>query len=83
MYVPIDLLHGWVEAVAHVNPITAIVEAGRDFISGASTDTLLAYGCGLGLCVLFGVWAVTGLRRAEAARLTGCRGLPIRGRRRP
>ena len=27
VYVPIDLLHGWVEAVAHVNPITPIVEA--------------------------------------------------------
>jgi len=67
VYVPINLLHGWVEAVAHVNPITAIVEAGRDLISGASMDTLLAYGSGFGLCVLFGAWAITGLRRAEAA----------------
>jgi ABC-2 type transport system permease protein len=67
VYVPIDLLHGWVKSVAHVNPITAIVEAGRDFISGASADVLLAYGAGLGLCLLFCVWAVSGLRRAEAA----------------
>ena len=54
VYVPIDLLHGWVEAVAHVNPITPIVEAGRGLISGASVQGLLAYGCGLGLCLLFG-----------------------------
>jgi len=67
VYVPIDLLHGWVEGVAHVNPITPIVEAGRDLISGASPQALLAYGCGLGLVVLFGGWAVSGLRSAEAA----------------
>jgi ABC-2 type transport system permease protein len=67
VYVPIDLLHGWVEAVAHVNPITAIVEAGRDFISGSPVDALLAFGAGLGLVVLFSTWAFTGLRRAEAA----------------
>ncbi len=67
VYVPIDLLHGWVEAVAHVNPITPIVEAGRDLISGASPHALLAYGCGLGLVALFGGWAVSGLRSAEAA----------------
>ena len=32
-----------------MNPITPIVEAGRDLISGASVQALLAYGCGLGL----------------------------------
>lgn len=67
VYVPINLLHGWVEAVAKVNPITAIVEGGRDLISGASVDVLLAYGAGLGLAALFSVWALTGLRKAEAA----------------
>jgi ABC-type multidrug transport system permease subunit len=67
VYVPIDLLHGWVEAVAHVNPITAIVEAGRNFISGSPVDAVLAFGVGAGLFILFSVWALTGLRRAEAA----------------
>jgi ABC-2 type transport system permease protein len=67
VYVPIDLLHGWVEVVAGVNPITAIVEAGRDLISGASPQALLAYSCGFGLVALFSVWALTGLRKAEAA----------------
>jgi len=67
VYVPIDLLHGWVKVVAGVNPITAIVEAGRNFISGSPVDVLLAYGTGLGLVLLFSVWALTGLRRAEAA----------------
>ena len=34
VYVPLDLLTGWVHAVADVNPVTAMVEAGRDLISG-------------------------------------------------
>ena len=34
VYVPLPLLSGWVHAVATVNPITPIVETGRDFISG-------------------------------------------------
>lgn len=67
VYVPIELLHGWVEVVAGVNPITAIVEAGRDMVSGASPHALLAYACGFGLVVLFGAWGLTGLRKAEAA----------------
>ncbi len=67
VYVPIELLHGWVKSVAHVNPITAIVEGGRDLISDSPVDALLAYGVGFGLIVLFSVWALTGLRRAEAA----------------
>ncbi|MEJ7818596.1 MAG: ABC transporter permease [Thermoleophilaceae bacterium] len=67
VYVPIELLHGWVKAVAGVNPITAIVEAGRDLLSGSPADVLLAYASGFGLVLLFSVWALTGLRRAEAA----------------
>jgi len=67
VYVPINLLHGWVETAAHLNPITAIVEAGRDFISGAPADLLLAYGAGLGMIALFAAWAYAGLRSAEAA----------------
>ena len=34
VYVPLNLLSGWVEAVAHFNPFTALVEGGRDLISG-------------------------------------------------
>ena len=38
VYVPLALLSGWVEAVAKVNPFTALVEGGRDLISGQSFD---------------------------------------------
>lgn len=67
VYVPYDLLVGWVHAVASVNPVTPILEAGRDFISGAPVDALLAYGAVLAMLVFFLVWALRGLGRAEAA----------------
>jgi ABC-2 type transport system permease protein len=67
VYVPIGLLTGWVEAVAQVNPITALVEAGRDLISGVDADLLLAYAAGGGLALLLLLWAVRGVRSAEAA----------------
>jgi ABC-2 type transport system permease protein len=67
VYVPLDLLSGWVHAVAQVNPFTALVEGGRDLISGQDFPALLAYGLAIAMAVAFAVWAVRGLRRAEAA----------------
>ena len=67
VYVPLALLAGWVEAVAKVNPFTALVEGGRDLISGQPFDVLLAYGIAAALGAVFCVWAVRGLRKAEAA----------------
>ena len=58
---------GWVGSVAKVNPFTALIEGGRDLISGQPFDALLAYGIALGLAAGFAIWAVRGLRRAEAA----------------
>jgi ABC-2 type transport system permease protein len=67
VYVPLDLLTGWIETVATYNPITYMMEAGRGLISGAPTEVALAFALGLGLIALFAVWAFRGLRRAEAA----------------
>jgi ABC-2 type transport system permease protein len=67
VYVPLELLSGWIHAVAKVNPFTALVEGGRDLISGQSFDPTLVYGVAGALLLFFVVWAVTGLRRAEAA----------------
>jgi ABC-2 type transport system permease protein len=67
VYVPLDLLSGWVHAVAKVNPFTPLIQTGRDFISGSPATAGLAYGIGAALIVLFGWWAVRGLRSAEAA----------------
>jgi ABC-2 type transport system permease protein len=67
VYVPLPLLAGWVHAVAKVNPFTALIEGGRDLISGSSVQILLVYGVAVGLALAFMVWAVRGLRRAETA----------------
>ncbi|HTE60320.1 MAG TPA: ABC transporter permease [Solirubrobacteraceae bacterium] len=67
VYVPLSLLSGWVEAVARINPFTALVEGGRDLISGGDVRVWLVYGAVLALLALFAVWGVRGLRRAEAA----------------
>ncbi|WP_187369187.1 ABC transporter permease [Baekduia soli] len=65
VYVPLDLLTGWIEAVASWNPLTAIVEAGRGFISGQPTSVALSFGCAVGLTAVLTAWAMTGLRRVE------------------
>lgn len=67
VYVPLSLLSGWIHAVASVNPLTALLEAGRGFISGEPTLVALAFAIALLLPVVFGLWARGGLRRAEAA----------------
>ena len=67
VYVPRDLLEGWVGSAAEFNPITAVLEAGREMIIGAPAETLLALAAGAGLVALTVVWAITGLRRAERA----------------
>jgi ABC-type polysaccharide/polyol phosphate export permease len=50
-----------------VNPFTALVEGGRDLISGQEFPALLAFGIGAALVLAFALWGVRGLRRAEAA----------------
>jgi len=67
VYVPLTLLSGWIHAVATVNPFTALIEGGRDLISGQSFNPGLVFGVSLVLLLVFTVWGVLGLRRAEAA----------------
>jgi ABC-2 type transport system permease protein len=65
VYVPLHLITGWVNTAASYNPVTALVEAGRGFISGQPDVVGLAYLAGGALVALGIVWALTGLRRAE------------------
>ena len=65
VYVPLDLLRGWIHTVASLNPLTFILEAGRGFIEGEPTQVGLAFGLAVALFVVFAVWARTGLRAAE------------------
>ncbi len=67
VYVPLDLLSGWIHAVAVANPVTYMLEAGRGLISGAPVDVGLAFLLALVLVAAFAAWAFRGLRSAEAA----------------
>jgi len=67
VYVPVGLLAGWVHAVATVNPATALLNTGRDFMAGTPAGVLLAFGIAIAMIAAFTVWAVRGLRSAEAA----------------
>ena len=67
VYVPLDLLSGWLHAVASVNPATALLEAGRSLISGSPEHVALAYLVAFMLAGALGLWALRGLRSAERA----------------
>ena len=67
VYVPLDLLTGWIHAIATINPVTYILEAGRGLIAGDPVDIGIAFGVALALGALFMLWARRGLRSAELA----------------
>ena len=67
VYVPLSLLKGWIHAVAVLNPLTRVLEAGRGFLAGSPTDVGAAFAAALALAALFSLWAVRGLRNAESA----------------
>jgi ABC-2 type transport system permease protein len=67
VYVPRDLLTGWVKAVSGFDPATHVMEAGRDLMAGQPADVLGALAITLLLVAATIVLAVRGLRSAEAA----------------
>ena len=67
VYVPLSLLDGWIHALATVNPLTRVLEAGRSFLAGSPTEVGVAFAVALALAVAFWLWAVRGLRSAERA----------------
>jgi ABC-2 type transport system permease protein len=67
VYVPVDLLAGWVETVARVNPLTPVLTAGRALLAGRPEDLGAAYAAAGALVAVLAVWAALGLRRAERA----------------
>lgn len=67
VFVPLNLLTGWIETIARLNPFTAILEAARGFLAGDPTNVVQAFAISLALIFVLTLWAVYGLRRAERA----------------
>ena len=67
VYVPLELLEGWIESVASLNPLTYILETGRGFLAGDPPHALGAFALAIGMGVAFWTWALFGLRNAEAS----------------
>jgi ABC-2 type transport system permease protein len=65
VWVPYDLLTGWVQGAASVNPITLVLEAGRGFLDGDPADVLPAFAVALLLAAVTLLWSRGGLRSAE------------------
>jgi ABC-2 type transporter len=67
VYVPLSLLTGWIHTVANLNPVTAVLEAGRGLLAGTPVKVAAAF---LGLAViaaLLTLFARRGLASAERA----------------
>jgi ABC-2 type transport system permease protein len=67
VYVPLSLLEGWLHAVAVINPLTRVLEAGRGLLAGAPTEVGFAFAVAFAVAAAFWFWALRGLRSAERA----------------
>jgi ABC-2 type transport system permease protein len=67
VYLPLDLLSGWIEGIATVNPITYVLEAVRGLLAGEEVYVALSFSIGLALVAAFTAWSLRGLKKAEAA----------------
>jgi ABC-2 type transport system permease protein len=67
VYVPLDLLAGWIHAIATVNPATRLLESGRSLFAGDPSEVGVAFAAAVGLVLAFSLWAKRGLGNAEAA----------------
>jgi ABC-2 type transport system permease protein len=67
VWLPYDLLTGWVHAAAAVNPLTLVLDTVRGFLVGDPTKVLPAFLVALLLIAVTVQWARGGLRSAERA----------------
>jgi ABC-2 type transport system permease protein len=64
-YAPLELLTGWLQTVARINPVTQVVEAARQGFVGSVTwgDTWPGYLALFGLAAVLSFFALRGMRR--------------------
>jgi ABC-2 type transport system permease protein len=67
VYVPYDMLTGWIHNAATYNPFTYLMESMRGLLAGYYDHLALAAICIAAMFVVLGLWSLTGLRSAERA----------------
>jgi ABC-2 type transport system permease protein len=67
VYVPLPLLTGWIHDVANLNPVTAVLEAGRGFLAGSPIKVALAFAALAAGSAVMAVFSRRGLASAERA----------------
>ena len=67
VYVPLSLLTGWIHAVARLNPVTAVLEAGRGLLAGSPVQLAAAFAGLAAATVVMAAFARRGLASAERA----------------
>ena len=67
VYVPLSLLTGWVHAVSRLNPITAVIEAGRGLFAGSPVKVVLSFALLAAGAAILGAFSRRGLASAERA----------------
>jgi ABC-2 type transport system permease protein len=67
VWLPYDLLTGWVHAAASFNPVTLLLDSERGFLAGDPTKVLPAFLVVVVLVAVSALWARGGLRSAERA----------------
>jgi ABC-2 type transport system permease protein len=67
VWLPLDLLTGWVQAAATVNPFTLFLDTARSLIDGQPEKVLVTFAVTVGLLGALLLWARGGLRSAERA----------------
>jgi ABC-type multidrug transport system permease subunit len=67
VYVPLPLLAGWIHTAASINPVTAVLEAGRGLLAGSPVKVALAFLGLAGAGMLLAAFARRGLASAERA----------------
>ena len=67
VYVPVNLLVGWIHTVAKLNPVTAVFEAGRGLLAGSPVKVAIAFASLAVASVVLTAFARRGLSSAERA----------------
>jgi ABC-2 type transport system permease protein len=67
VYVPINLISGWVHTAATINPATAVFEATRGLVEGSPVKLALNFVVLGGGVAIMSIWARRGLAAAERA----------------